>query len=279
MVRSPMFAEAHRLQSAPRTDAPTGDIGLRRQVDSIRWYYELRGRGPTVVLIPSGEGDCASFEKVAVALSREFTVLTFDMPGFSRSSDPPDFANYSMTQAAGEVAAFVRSLGLAPATFYGCSSGGQVALALVADHSNLVRNAVVHEVPLPPGTRSDLTKLTDPEIVRTCKDLFRNDLNENAAAWDALGEAFHKRLERNYVTWVRRYVGGNRILRNYTADELRRRPVTWTIGGLTPAARFFSNVVTAHAAGIQIGLLMCRHFPQVSIPEVLADHIRKAARG
>jgi hypothetical protein len=26
-------------------------------------------------------------------------------------------------------------------------------------------------------------------------------MNENADAWDALGEAFHKRLERNYVTW------------------------------------------------------------------------------
>lgn len=86
------------------------------------------------------------------------------------------------------------------------------------------------------------------------------------------------RLERNYITWVRRYVGGGSVRRGFTAEELQRRPVIWTIGGLTPAARFFSNVVTAHAAGIEIGLLMCRHFPQVSIPEVLADHIRKAAR-
>jgi hypothetical protein len=153
-----------------------------------------------------------------------------------------------------------------------------VALSLVADHSSMVRNAVVHEVPLPPGTRSDLVTLTDAEIVRTCKDQFRNDLNENAAAWDGLGEAFHRRLERNYITWVRRYVAAGRVRRSFTNEELRRRPVTWTIGGLTPAARFFSNVVTAHAAGIAIGLLMCRHFPQVSIPEVLADHIRKAAR-
>jgi hypothetical protein len=154
-----------------------------------------------------------------------------------------------------------------------------VALSLAADYSPLVRNAIVHEVPLPPGAFSDLTKLTDAEIVRGCKGLFRNDMNENAEAWDALGDAFHKRLERNYVTWVRRYVGGNRILRNFTADELLRRPVTWTIGGLTPAARFFSNVVMAHAAGIQISLLMCKHFPQVSISELLTDHIRKAARG
>jgi pimeloyl-ACP methyl ester carboxylesterase len=229
------------------------------------------------VLVPSGEGDCGSFEKVAVALSGEFTVLTFDMPGFSRSSDPPDFGAYSMTQAASEVAALVRSLGLGPATFYGCSSGGQVALALVADHPDLVLNAVVHEVPFSTGMRAELTKLSDPDIVRACKDLFRNEMNEDSAAWDALGQVFHDRLERNYVTWVRRYVGGSSLLRTFTGDELRRRPVTWTIGGLTPAGRFFSNVLTAHAAGLQIGLLMCQHFPQVSIPVGLTDHIRKAA--
>jgi hypothetical protein len=64
-----------------------------------------------------------------------------------------------------------------------------------------------------------------------------------------------------------------------TPEELSRRPVTWTIGGLTEAAAFFNNVVAAHAAGIQVGLLMCKHFPQVSIPEALAVHISKATRG
>ncbi len=141
--------------------------GFRRQVDSIDWYCESRGRGPTIVLIPSGEGDCGSFDKVAASLSGEFTVLTFDMPGFSRSSDPPDFGNYSMDRAASEVAALVRALGLGPATFYGCSSGGQVALRLAANHPDLVRNVVVHEVPLAvTGAILELTKLADHEIVR-----------------------------------------------------------------------------------------------------------------
>jgi hypothetical protein len=82
IARSPFIAAASgALQSTSRTETPTRGAGNYRQVDSINWYYELRGRGPTVVFIPSGEGDCGSFEKVAVALSREFTVLTFDMPG------------------------------------------------------------------------------------------------------------------------------------------------------------------------------------------------------
>ena len=92
-----------------------------------------------------------------------------------------------------------------------------------------------------------------------------------------MGDTFHKRLERNYVTWVRRYVAGSRPARQLAPEDLRRRPVTWTIGGLTPAAAFLGNVAAAYAAGIQVGLLMCKHFPQVSIPEVLADHISKAA--
>lgn len=268
--------------SSQRTNNPVGKFGFRRQVDSIDWYYELRGRGPTVVLVPSGEGDCGSFDQVAASLSREFTVLTFDMPGFSRSSDPPDFANYSMSRAASEVAALVRALGVAPATFYGCSSGGRVALCLATDHSDVVRNVAVHEVAelteSPAGALvSRLTTASDEEIVRACKDLFRNQMNENAGAWDAVGEDFHRRLERNYVTWVRRYVG--RLGRRPTADELRGRPVTWTIGALTPVGSVFGNVVLAYAAGLRVGLLTCRHFPQVSIPDVLADHIAKVARG
>jgi pimeloyl-ACP methyl ester carboxylesterase len=249
------------------------------RVDSIEWYYDLRGQGPAVVLIPSGEGDCDSFDKVASALAREFTVLTFDMPGFSRSSAPPNFESYSMTQAAREVAGLVRSLRLSPATFYGCSSGGHVALSLALDHADLVRKVAVHEVPLSVhGPIRQLTALPDAQIAGVCRDVFRNQMNENAEAWDALGEEFHARLDRNYVTWIRRYVGADAIFRSLTPDDLRGRPVTWTIGGLNPAVAFFDNVVLAHAAGIPISLLMCRHFPQVSIPAALAAHIGNVAR-
>ena len=249
---------------------------IYHKVDSIDWYCELRGSGPLVILIPSGEGDCSSFERVATTLAIEFTVLTFDMPGFSRSTASPNFGNYSIRQVTNEVAALVRSLGVGPATFYGSSSGGQVALCLVVEHPSLVRNVAVHEVPL---SASDgllqLTTLSDEEIVLNCKEAFRNRMNANGEAWDALGEAFHQRLAQNYITWVRYYIAQKHFLRSFTADELRHRPISWTIGGLTPAVAFFDNVVLAHAAGIQVSLLMCKHFPQVSIPEQLVEHIRK----
>ena len=277
-----------RFSAAQQSVSP---IAFRKKVDSIDWYYELQGQGSTVVLIPSGEGDCGSFQKVAELLASKFKVLTFDMPGFSRSSAPTNFDRYTWNQAADEIAALVQALNLAPATFYGCSSGGSFALLLAVKHAENVRNVVVHEVALPPpvsavqpqGPPQDISSnpilrllsLTDEEVVPACKDLFRNVLNENSAAWDALGEAYHKRLERNYVTWVHHYLRlGSPPL---TIEQLRGRPITWTVGGLSATAGNLGNIQAALAAGIPIKLLNSRHFPQVSIPEALAEHIANAA--
>jgi hypothetical protein len=33
-------------------------------------------------------------------------------------------------------------------------------------------------------------------------------MNDDLAAWEALGDEYHARLASNYVTWVRRYVAG-----------------------------------------------------------------------
>ena len=112
----------------------------------INWYCERRGQGQAVVLVPSGEGDCASFEAVATALADTFTVLTFDTPGFSRSGAPADAAQISVATLGDQVAALVRSLGIERATFYGCSSGGRAVLDLAVRHADLIRSAVVHEV-------------------------------------------------------------------------------------------------------------------------------------
>ena len=64
------------------------------------------------MLIPSGEGDCGSFAKTAELLARQFTVLTFDTPGFSRTSPPPDPADISVAALGPQVAGLVRSLGI-----------------------------------------------------------------------------------------------------------------------------------------------------------------------
>ena len=224
---------------------------------------------------------------VADRLADEFTVLTFDTPGFSRSSAPAD--SISARALAGQIAALVTSLGLAPATFYGCSSGGVAALSLAADHPDVVRSVLVHEAALVKDAAwpevmqarfEHLKHLDDAGIVRTCKDWFRNGMNSNPQAWDALGSDYHQRLEKNYVTWIRCYgrdVGTGRS--SFSAEELTRRPIAWSIGGFTEVAFAVSNLRVAQRANIEVETFKCKHFPQVEIPDVLAGHIRKHAKG
>lgn len=260
----------------------SGDKGL--SVDAVRrfehhtggidWYCEQRGEGPPIVLVPSGEGDCASFEKVAADLANDFTVLTFDIPGFSRSHvRSPD--DVSLPKLADQIVDLTESLSLSPATFYGCSSGGFAVLDLVVRHPNAVQNAIVHEVADAAAATPllSLAALDDAAIVETCKFAYAQIMNDDVGAWEALGDEYHARLAKNYVTWVRRYLTPP-LPPSHAPDELVGKPVTWTIGGITPAATFFGNVVLAVKSRLPISVLMCKHFPQVSAPAMLAEHIR-----
>jgi pimeloyl-ACP methyl ester carboxylesterase len=246
--------------------------------DGISWYHEQQGSGPHVILIPSGEGDCASFSKIASILAHSFTVTTFDMPGMSRTTAPPSaMGNITSDLLADQIIGLMDELDIDIGTFWGCSSGALAALCLAANYPNRVRNIVIHEAPLEqmPG----LERLRDGEaeaVAAECKHLFAQIFNEDKAAWESLGPEYHARLEKNYVTWARTYI--SKVARDFSKDELARRPIEWTIGSMMPAGMFFCNVVVAVQAGVPIGLLPCKHFPQVSIPNILAEHIQKAAQ-
>ena len=247
-----------------------------RSKDGIEWHCERQGTGPDVVLIPSGEGDCENFAKVALTLAASFTVTTFDMPGFSRTTAPEAaMKDLTASKLADQIIGLLNELSIDKATFWGCSSGGLAALALAADHPDRVRNVVVHEVPLASADFMwPLKELNDEDIIAACQHSFATSMCENEDKWNALGPAYHKRLEKNLVTWVHTYV--HQVERSFSKEELTSRPVRWTIGSLTPAGFFYQNVVDGFGAGVPVGLLPSRHFPQVTIPDELAKHIKSA---
>ena len=254
-----------------RTNEPAGEI---------LWHVEQRGSGPDIVLTPSGEGDCSSFETLARALAGDHRVTTFDTPGFSRSTTSGD-VEISMAALSGQVGRLVRALGIERATFYGCSSAGVAVLELAANDAPLVHRAVVHEAALSEAgdgrsPLAGLIALDDAGISAACANLFKTMMNEDPVAWEALGEDYHRRLSVNYPVWVRQY-GAGRKHAPFDPSTLKDKPITWTIGGLTEARFFFSNVRLSRRAGIDLELLPCRHFPQVSIPAILADHIKVSA--
>jgi hypothetical protein len=157
--------------------------------------------------------------------------------------------------------------------------------SVVADHPEVVRNAMVHEAalvneyawPEMSNRLSALNQLDDAGIVAACKDMFRNQMNADPRAWDALGAEYHARLEKNYVTWIRHYTRDIAQQRTYSAQDLLRRPVAWSIGGFSAVWFGISNLRVAQRAGIEVEILRCRHFPQVEIPDDLSNHIAKNA--
>lgn len=246
--------------------------------DGIEWHVERQGNGPDLVLVPSGEGDCESFSKVAALLASSFAVTTFDLPGQSRTTAPEAaMQNITASKLADQILGLLDELCIDKATFWGCSAGALAALALAADHPDRVHSIIIHEAPLTmPDAMKPLKTMTDAEIVAVCQKMFPTVFCEDEEKWNALGSAYNQRLEKNYVTWVRCHV---RIIeRSFSKDELTRRPVCWTIGGLTPAGMFYQDVVDGFNAGIQVGLLPSKHFPQVTIPDILAEHIKSAAQ-
>jgi pimeloyl-ACP methyl ester carboxylesterase len=52
----------------------------------VNLYYTIRGDGPMLLILQSGAGNADSSEDMANQLSDDFTVITYDRRGLSRST-------------------------------------------------------------------------------------------------------------------------------------------------------------------------------------------------
>ncbi|MEV5578856.1 alpha/beta fold hydrolase [Streptomyces parvus] len=120
------------------------------RVNGATLHYEVRGRGPLVLLIPGGTGGAASFDGIADDLADDgYTVVGYDPRGMSRSTlDDPD-AEQHVAEHADDA---LRILDLLspdePALVFGASSGAIVALHLLTAHPERIRRVVTHEPPV-----------------------------------------------------------------------------------------------------------------------------------
>lgn len=117
-------------------------------VGTTKLYHEVRGSGPALLFITGGTGDADEWAQVAPTLAQEFTVVTYDRRGFSRSPCPDGWTATSMAEQADDAATLLHTLDLAPAAVVGHSSGGAIACSLVVRHPEVVRQAVIYEPPL-----------------------------------------------------------------------------------------------------------------------------------
>jgi pimeloyl-ACP methyl ester carboxylesterase len=118
-------------------------------VNGATLHYEVRGRGPLVLLIPGGTGGAASLDDIADGLAAEYAVATYDPRGMSRSTLDDPGAEQCVAEHADDAFRLLELLSPGePARVFGASSGGIAALHLLTAHPSRVARAVVHEPPV-----------------------------------------------------------------------------------------------------------------------------------
>ncbi|MEU6247876.1 alpha/beta hydrolase [Glycomyces sp. NPDC047010] len=116
----------------------------RLPVDGATIYFEHRGPGPLLLIAQSGEGDAGRSVDLVDALADDFTCLTYDRRGLSRSAinDP---ARVTIADHAEDAHRLLAHIADGPAFMLGCSFGAVIGLHLIANHPEQVHTLIAHE--------------------------------------------------------------------------------------------------------------------------------------
>lgn len=113
-------------------------------------YYEVRGSGPVLFMMPGGPADAGAFRRIAGYLDRYYTVLTYDPRGLSHSTlDAPINDDRIVQIFADDAHRLLTAAAKEPAFVFASSGGATISLELAARHPEQIRTLVPHEPPSP----------------------------------------------------------------------------------------------------------------------------------
>jgi pimeloyl-ACP methyl ester carboxylesterase len=137
-------------------------------------YYQV-GQGPILILIPGANGTGDIFLPLAERLKEHFTVVAIDRRDYGNSeltqSLPEEASNpnseYRVKRDAHDVAALAQQLSEEPVYVLGSSSGAIVAMHVLKEHPEVVKEIAFHEPPINTFLPdSDYWKEKNDEIVK-----------------------------------------------------------------------------------------------------------------
>lgn len=118
------------------------------KVPGATLYYEIRGSGPVLLMIPGGPMDAGGFAGLAERLADRYTVVTLDCRGNSRSTLDGSWDDLTVEVFADDAHRLLEVVGPEPAYVLGSSGGALYGLDLVARHPGWVHTLVAHEPPV-----------------------------------------------------------------------------------------------------------------------------------
>ncbi|MFG2015995.1 alpha/beta fold hydrolase [Actinomadura geliboluensis] len=114
-------------------------------VQDATLYYEVRGTGPVLLISQSGEGDAGRSTDLVDRLTADYTVITYDRRGLSRSTPDDPGRGVTLAEHADDVHHLLAALTDEPAAMLGCSLGAVIGLHLAVRHPGQVGTLIAHE--------------------------------------------------------------------------------------------------------------------------------------
>ncbi len=114
-------------------------------------YYEVRGAGPVLLMMPGGPADATTFRRIEDRLAADYTVVTYDPRGLSHSSafDPKDDPRM-VEMFADDAHRLIAEVGDGgKASIFASSGGAVIAIELIKQHGGELDTVVLHEPPAP----------------------------------------------------------------------------------------------------------------------------------
>ena len=113
----------------------------RLRIGDIALYYDITGKGQSILLIHGLGSGARDWEMQVPFLSQSFQVVTVDVRGHGQSDKPP--GPYSIPLFAADTIELIRSLDIAPVHVIGISMGGMIAFQVAVDAPEMVKSLVI----------------------------------------------------------------------------------------------------------------------------------------
>jgi len=252
---------------------------------AMELYHEVRGSGPAVLLIPGATGDAGHFTSTAELLSDEFTVITYDRRGNSRSrvTGDPELASRISAQA-DDAAALITGCGFERAAVFGNSGGATIAIELLTSHPDVVKGAALHEPPLfalfpqnGPSPLEPIFAMAESNPRGALERFVR--ANSSDAAWEAIEPATRERMLGNGTALVKYELPQ---FLSYRPNEDRLRGTNLPVALLRSRdGQAFAPPVVAWLEklfGVETVVLTGHHAPFFDAPKVFAEELRPILR-
>lgn len=174
------------------------------EVNGTRLYYEVAGRGRTVVLIHGGLVDSRMWDRQSQELAKHYRVIRYDLRGYGRSS--PLDEKFSYVEDLYELLKF---LGVEKVAIIGLSLGGVIALDFTLEHPEMVTALI----PVSPGLNGYQYSVSEQTIAP-----YRAAVNEGAE------EAVALWLEHSFFAFTKNDRKMRRVVREMLLSNVKGWP-------------------------------------------------------